>query len=54
MKNTNLEKRIKKKKERCALCLKLINGTVFYVDKYPHHCLCKKKVLLYLKGKNNK
>ena len=35
--------------EKCALCLQDIEGKSFYVDKYPHHEDCQKKVLYYLK-----
>lgn len=43
-----------KRLQQCALCHKLIRGTVFHIDKYPHHCLCQKKVLKYLRTEGDK
>lgn len=37
----------------CSLCLKTIEGVVFYIDKYPHHKDCRTKVFEYLKQQKN-
>ena len=35
----------------CSLCMQKIEGEPVYIDKYPHHEDCSKKVKYYLKTK---